>query len=78
MLGDSEIYFILGDIVISLEKILSEAKHQKKKFLDHLLQMIIHSTLHLYGYDHENLKDAKAMEKRENEILFKLKYLISN
>ena len=78
MLGDSKIYFILGDIVISLEKIFSEAKIQKKRFLDHLLHMIVHSTLHLYGYDHKNLKDAKVMEKRENEILFKLKDLISN
>jgi probable rRNA maturation factor len=69
---DSEKYLILGDIVISLEKILSEAKEQNKNFADHLIHMLVHGLLHLLGYDHENEKDAEIMEKKEILILSKL------
>ena len=77
-MNDFKIYLILGDIVISLERIYSESKEQKKTFLNHLLHMIIHRTLHLYGYDHKNMREAKIMEKKENDILFKVKELIVN
>jgi probable rRNA maturation factor len=31
--------------------------------------MVVHGTLHLQGYDHENARDAKAMEARERVLL---------
>ena len=43
---------ILGDIVISLEKIIKESKLQNKKPSDHLTHMVIHSLLHLLGFNH--------------------------
>ncbi len=67
-----ENYLILGDIVISLEKILTESKERQKSFYKHLLHMIVHSILHLYGYDHTNQKEADIMEEKENHILNKL------
>ena len=63
---------ILGDIVISLEKIIKESKLQNKKPSDHLTHMVIHSLLHLLGFNHENLKDFKIMKKKEINILSKL------
>ena len=72
MVIDLENYLILGDIVISLEKILAESIEQKKSFYKHLLHMIVHSTLHLYGYDHTNNKVADIMEKKEKDILNEL------
>ncbi len=72
MLTELQNYFVLGDIVISLEKILAESKEQKKSFYHHLLHMIVHSTLHLYGYDHTNKKEADIMEKKEKDILKRL------
>ena len=45
------------DLVISLEKIIKESKLQKKQFSDHLAHMVIHSLLHLLGFNHEKLKD---------------------
>ena len=72
MMIDCEKYLILGDIIISLEKILTESKEQNKSFYRHLLHMIVHSTLHLCGYDHTNNKEADIMEKKENVILNKL------
>ena len=72
MVIDLENYLILGDIVISLEKILAESIEQKKSFYKHLLHMIVHSTLHLYGYEHTNNKVADIMEKKEKDILNEL------
>jgi len=62
----------LGDIVISYDRILLEAKKQKKDFIDHLTHLILHSMLHLIGYDHENEKDAPVMENLEVKILKKM------
>jgi len=63
---------ILGDIVISLEKIIKESKSQNKQSSDHLTHMVIHSLLHLLGFNHEKLKDFKIMKKKEINILSKL------
>ena len=63
---------ILGDIVISLEKIIKESKLQKKKFSDHLAHMAIHSLLHLLGFNHEKLEDFNIMRKKEINVLSKL------
>ena len=63
---------ILGDIVISLEKIYSESEEQNKKFSHHLSHIIIHGLLHLIGYDHEDPNEAMKMEKKEEFILSKL------
>ena len=63
---------ILGDIVISLEKIIKESKLQKKQSSDHLTHMVIHSILHLLGFNHEKLKDFEIMKKKEINILSNL------
>ena len=63
---------ILGDIVISLEKIMKESKLQNKNLSNHLTHMVIHSLLHLLGFNHEKLKDFKIMKKKEINILSKL------
>ena len=57
---------ILGDIVISLEKIINESKLQNKNLSDHLTHMVIHSLLHLLGLNHEKLKDFKKFKISEN------------
>ena len=72
MISNLDNYLVLGDIVISLEKILSEANQQKINFFDHLLHMIVHSTLHLYGFDHSNLKESIVMEAKEKDIMKKI------
>ena len=63
---------ILGDIVISLEKIIKESKLQKKQFSDHLAHMVIHSLLHLLGFNHEKLKDFKIMKKKRNKCFIQI------
>ncbi len=59
----------LGDIVIALETITNEARAQNKTIKDHLSHMLVHSTLHLLGHDHEINSQAKQMESLEIQIL---------
>jgi len=63
----------LGDIVISLERVLEQAErfgHSKQRELAYL---VIHSTLHLLGYDHMDEGAEKArMRRREKEILSRI------
>ena len=59
----------LGDIVISYDTLLKEAKKDKIKTSDHLVHLFVHSFLHLLGYDHDNCLDAKIMETLEIKIL---------
>lgn len=60
---------ILGDIVISLQTVLQEIDEQKKYFLSHMTHLIVHGTLHLLGYDHENDQEAEQMEAIEVQVL---------
>jgi len=62
----------LGDIVLAFETINKEAIAAKKDFYHHLTHLLLHSILHLIGYDHENKEDAKIMEKIETKILQKI------
>ncbi len=62
---------VLGEIVLSYEKCAEEAAEQSKKLNDHIVHLIIHSTLHLLGYDHEKKKQAEVMEAIEVQILKK-------
>lgn len=66
-------YIFLGDIVISFERVYVEAKLQKKTFENHLTHLILHSILHLIGFDHEDDEEAKIMENLEIKILKTLK-----
>ena len=52
MINNLESHLILGDLVLSLEKISNEAVDLKKDFLEHLLHIVTHGILHLLGYDH--------------------------
>ena len=35
----------------------------------HWAHILVHGTLHLLGYDHQNIEDTKAMEERERDLL---------
>jgi len=64
----------LGDIILSYEYIQKELINLNKKFEEHISHLIIHGTLHLYGFDHENDKNADAMENMERHIMSELGY----
>ena len=72
ILDNQSFFMILGDIVVSIEKIMTESLEQDKTFKQHLTHMLIHGLLHLTGHSHENKKEAKLMEKKEILMLSKL------
>jgi probable rRNA maturation factor len=59
----------LGDIVVCAEVVRTEAEEQGKAVADHWAHMMVHGTLHLLGFDHENDRDAAAMEGLEIQVL---------
>ena len=59
----------LGDLVICAPVVAREAREQGKKLRAHWAHMVVHGTLHLLDYDHDNVRDARAMEALEVEIL---------
>jgi len=65
---------LLGDVVISVPRVLSQSKDYRVPFYDELLRLMIHGLLHLVGYDHErNAYQKKKMEKKEKELLIAVK-----
>ncbi|MCC6932764.1 MAG: rRNA maturation RNase YbeY [Deltaproteobacteria bacterium] len=77
---DSMISYILGDIVISVDSAKRQAREKKLSAKEELLRLLIHGFLHLLGYDHENvsIKKARAMQKKEDELLNSLGLWITN
>lgn len=65
----------LGDIAISYDTCLAEAGAQGKPLADHVSHLLVHATLHLLGYDHEDDADAETMEAAERSILAGLNIL---
>jgi len=65
-------YHFLGDIFFAFEKIKSEAIKEKKSFENHLTHLILHSILHIIGFDHQNEQEAEVMESIEIKILSSL------
>jgi probable rRNA maturation factor len=61
-----------GDIALAYGVTHAEARTAKKTFADHATHLVVHGVLHLAGYDHERLKDAKVMEPLEVKILNRL------
>lgn len=63
---------VLGDIVLSLEKALEQSREFNHSFERESSYLVVHSVLHLLGYDHMEDEDKVVMRKREEEILNKL------
>lgn len=63
---------MLGDIVLCIDKIKSQALEYNHSVLREYAFLIAHSMLHLLGYDHMLENEAKDMERRQEEILMSL------
>ena len=64
---------VLGDIVISIDKVERQAKEYGHSFERELSYMVVHGFYHLMGYDHIEEKDKVVMRKKEDKILDMLK-----
>lgn len=60
---------MLGDIIISVEKVKEQAEEYGHSQKREYAFLIVHSMLHLFGYDHMTPEDAAIMEPKQKEIL---------
>ncbi len=63
---------LLGDIAMSLQRLVAEAEERNKPIQDHFAHLLIHGVLHLLGYDHLENEQAELMEGMEETILSEL------
>ncbi len=59
----------IGDIALGFETIFYESHLNSREIEHHTAHMLIHGILHLIGYNHEQDKEAKRMESKEDEAL---------
>ena len=63
---------MLGDIVLAHGVCAAEASDKGLGFEDHAAHLLVHGTLHLLGYDHQDDGQAADMEAREVRALARL------
>lgn len=61
-----------GDLVICLPVVNREAAEQGKDPVAHLAHLVVHGTLHLLGYTHDDPPTAAQMESLETRVLARL------
>lgn len=66
---------LLGDIVLSYDKIKEQAAEYGHSELRELCFLVAHSMLHLFGYDHMEEEERIQMEQMQREILSGLNIL---
>ena len=60
---------ILGDIILSAERVLSQAQEYGHSVLREFAFLTAHSMFHLCGYDHMEEHEAAVMEQKQEEVL---------
>lgn len=60
---------LLGDILISMDKVKEQAREYGHSEKRELAFLVAHSMLHLMGYDHMEEQERLLMEKKQEEIL---------
>lgn len=60
---------ILGDIIISVDKVIEQAQNYGHSRLREFAFLVAHSMLHLSGYDHMEPEEAKVMEAKQEQVL---------
>jgi probable rRNA maturation factor len=63
---------LLGDIIVAHGVCEAEAADKGVSVEQHATHLIVHGTLHLLGYDHQDDADAADMEAREVRALSRL------
>ena len=63
---------VLGDIVISIERVKGQAEEYGHSFEREFSYMIVHGFYHLMGYDHIKEEDKAIMRPKEENVLNKL------
>jgi probable rRNA maturation factor len=59
----------IGDVIVCPEIARAQATERGVALDDELALLVVHGTLHLFGYDHAEADDAERMQRRERELL---------
>ena len=65
---------ILGDIVLSMDKVKSQASEFGHSIKREYVFLIVHSMLHLFGYDHMVVEEEQQMISMQKDILKTIDY----
>lgn len=63
---------ILGDIIISVEKVIEQAEEYGHTRERELAFLTAHSMMHLFGYDHMEEAERMVMEEKQRKVLDEL------
>lgn len=69
MMEDEEVTLLLGDVVICPEVATANAAKVGHDVDTELDTLLVHGTLHLLGYDHDEEEEKRRMEERQGQIL---------
>jgi len=67
--NDSGVPVMLGDIIISIEKVKEQAKRYNHSFEREIAFLTVHGFLHLLGYTHDNATEEKVMFQKQDAVL---------
>ena len=78
-LSDKNSYFnpeteelLLGDIILCRDRVFSQAEEYGHSVLREFAFLLVHSVLHLLGYDHMEADEEKVMKQHQDKIMEKL------
>ena len=63
---------LLGDIVLSKDRVAAQAEEYGHSLCREYAFLLVHSLLHLLGYDHQTPEEARQMEALQEELLQKM------
>ena len=69
MMEDEESALLLGDVVICPEIASANAARAGQEVDAELDTLLVHGTLHLLGYDHDEEEEKRRMDERQSQIL---------
>ncbi len=60
------------EILLAFGQVAREAARESKSVAQHLTHLLVHGALHLHGYDHHHVGEAREMESEEARLLSRL------
>jgi probable rRNA maturation factor len=59
---------LLGDVIISVETAVNQAKKASISAIEEVTSLLIHGVLHLLGYDHQQPEHEQWMQREARRI----------
>ena len=72
--GNKELY--IGEIFICAEVALKQAEEWKHSHTREVAELFVHGMLHILGYDHEEVDEARLMKEKEQAMYLVLDKLV--